>query len=106
MAKVKVIVASNTKQAYNSTMLGARILKCSRDISSEQKMTLRAKVIIKVTMTFCTAYLAVRNAMYNMIYMSDKRPSLPSVNCFVVFQLLMFFFLQLCKFMIDSVKSG
>ena len=37
MAKVKVIVTSNTKQAYNSAMLGARTLKRRRDVSSDQK---------------------------------------------------------------------
>ena len=57
MAKVKVTVTSSTKQAYNSAMLGARTLKHSRDISSDQKMTLRAKVIVKVIMTFTTASL-------------------------------------------------
>ena len=51
MAKVKVTVTSCTKQAYNSAMLGARNLRLSRDVSSDQKMNLRAKVIVKVTMT-------------------------------------------------------
>ena len=55
MAKVKVKVTSSTKQAYNSAMLGARILKLCRDISSDQKMTLKSKV--KVTMTFRTTSL-------------------------------------------------
>ena len=53
MAKVKVTVTSSTKQAYNWVILGARILKLCRDVSSDQKMTLRAKV----TMTFRTASL-------------------------------------------------
>ena len=44
MAKVKVTVTSSTKQAHNSAMLGARTLKPPRDVSSDQKMTLRAKV--------------------------------------------------------------
>ena len=57
MAKVKVKVTSSKKQAYNSTMLGARTLKRRRDVSSDQKMTLRAKVVVKVTMTFRTASL-------------------------------------------------
>ena len=59
MAKVKVTVTSSTKQAYNLAMLGARTLKhtCSRDVSSDQKMTLKAKVMVKVTMTFRTASL-------------------------------------------------
>ena len=57
MAKVKVTVTSSTKQAYNLTMLGARTLKSGRDVSSDQKMTLRAKVMVKVTMTFRTASL-------------------------------------------------
>ena len=56
MAKVKVTVTSSTK-AYNSAMLGARTLKCHRDVSSDQKMTLRAKVMVKVTMTFGTTSL-------------------------------------------------
>ena len=57
MAKVKVTVTSSTEQAYNSAMLGARTLKCSRDVSSDQKMTLRAGVMVKVTMTFRTTSL-------------------------------------------------
>ena len=58
MAKVKVTVTSSTKQTYkNSAMLGARTLKRRRDVSSDQKMTLRAKVMGKVTMTFRTASL-------------------------------------------------
>ena len=57
MAKVKVTVPSSTKQAYNLAMLGARTLKHSRDISYEQTMTLRAKVVVKVTMTFRTTSL-------------------------------------------------
>ena len=50
MAKVKVTVTSRTKQAYNLAVLGARTLK-RKDVSSDQKMTLRAKVMVKVTMT-------------------------------------------------------
>ena len=57
MAKVKVTVTSSTKQAYNSAMLGARTLKHTRDVSSDQKMTLRAKVMVKGTMNFKTAFL-------------------------------------------------
>ena len=57
ITKVKVTVISSTKQAYNSTMLGARTLKRRRDVSSDQKMTLRAKVIVMVTMTVRTASL-------------------------------------------------
>ena len=57
MAKVKVTVTSSTKQADNLTVLGARALKHRRDVSSDQKMTLRAKVMVKVTMTFRTASL-------------------------------------------------
>ena len=57
MAKVKVTVTSSIKQAYNSAMLGARTLKHSRDVSYDQKMPLRAKVTVKVTMTFRTASL-------------------------------------------------
>ena len=53
MAKVKVTVTSSTKEAYNMAMLGARTLKHSRDVSSDQKMTL-----------IC---ISVSNAMYNMI---------------------------------------
>ena len=45
MAKVKVTVTCSTKQAYNLAMLGARTLKHSRDVSSDQTMTLRAKVM-------------------------------------------------------------
>ena len=55
MAKVNITVTSSTKQAYNSAMLGARTLKHSKDVSSDQKMTLRAKVLARVTMTFRTA---------------------------------------------------
>ena len=50
MAKVMVTVISGTKQAYNSAMLGARTLKLRRDVSSDQKMTLRARI-------FRTAFL-------------------------------------------------
>ena len=57
MAKVKVTVTSGTKQAYNSSMLGARTLKRRWDVSSDQKMILRAKVMVKVTMTFRTTSL-------------------------------------------------
>ena len=57
MAKVKVIVTSSTKQAYNLVMLGARIFKHSRDVSYDQKLTLKAKVMVKVTMTFRTTSL-------------------------------------------------
>ena len=38
-------------------MLGARTLKRSRDVYSDQKVTLRAKVMVRVTMTFRTALL-------------------------------------------------
>ena len=68
MAKVKVTVTSSIKQAYNSAMLGSRTLKCSRDVSSDQKMTLRAKVMVKVIMTFKTA------SLYNMIQVSNIGP--------------------------------
>ena len=57
MTKVKVTVTSSTKQAYNLAMLRAGTLKRSRDVTSDQKMTLRAKVMVKVTMTFRTASL-------------------------------------------------
>ena len=57
MAKVKVTVTSSTKQACNLAMLGARTLKDSREITYDQKMTLRAKVMVKVTMTFRTTSL-------------------------------------------------
>ena len=60
MAKVKVTVTSSTKQAYNSAMLGARTLKCCRDVSSDQEMTLRAKAMVKNTMTFRTASLLAK----------------------------------------------
>ena len=57
MAKVKITVTSSTKQAYSLAVLGARTLKRHRDISSDQKKTLRAKVMVKVTVTFRTASL-------------------------------------------------
>ena len=57
MAKVKVTVTSSTKQAYNLAMLGARTLRHRRDVSSDQKMTLTAMVMVRVTMTFRTASL-------------------------------------------------
>ena len=68
MAKVKVTVTSSTKRANNSAMLGARTLKRHRDVFllfffffffffSDQKMTLRAKVMVKATMTFRSASL-------------------------------------------------
>ena len=53
MAKVKVTVTFSTKQAYNSAMLGARSLKRRRDVSSDQKMTLRAKVMVSHHDHFC-----------------------------------------------------
>ena len=56
-AKVKVTVTSSLKQAYNLAMLGARTSKRSRDVSSDQKMTPRAKVMVKVTKTFRLASL-------------------------------------------------
>ena len=78
MAKVKVTVTSNTIQAYNSAMLGAKFLKCSEGVFPGQKMALRAKVMVKVTMTCITA--SVSNARYNMIQVSNIGPSWPS--CF------------------------
>ena len=57
MAKVKATVTSSTEQAYSSAMLGVRSLKPSRDVCYDQKMNLRAKVMVKVTMTFRTASL-------------------------------------------------
>ena len=56
-AKVKITVASSTKQAYNLAMLGTRTLKHSRDVSYDQKMTLRGEVMVNVTMTCRTASL-------------------------------------------------
>ena len=50
-------MTSSTKQAYNLAVLGARTLKCRRDVSSDQEMTLRAKVMVKVTTIFRTASL-------------------------------------------------
>ena len=47
MAKVKVTVSSSIKQADNSAIFGAGTLKHSRDVSSDQKMTLRAKAMVK-----------------------------------------------------------
>ena len=43
MANVKVTVTFSTKQAYNLARLGARTLKCRRDVSSDQKMTPEGK---------------------------------------------------------------
>ena len=57
MAKVTVTVTSSTKQTYNLAVLWARTLICSRDVSYDQRMTMRAKVMLKVTMTFRTASL-------------------------------------------------
>ena len=57
MAKVKVTVNSSIKQGFNLAVLWARTIKGSREVSYGQKMTLRAKVMIKVTMTFRTASL-------------------------------------------------
>ena len=70
MAKVKVTVTSGTKQAYNLAMLSARALKRSRDVSSDQKMILRAKLMVKITMTFRPA--SVSNAM--LTWVSDLGP--------------------------------
>ena len=55
MAKVRITMTSSTKQAYNSAMLGAMTLKHSRYVSSDKKMTLRVKLMVKVTMTIITA---------------------------------------------------
>ena len=74
MAKVKVIVTSSTKQAYNLAMLGAKTLIYSKDVSSDQKMTLRAKVMVKITMTFRTAALSAMLYMYNMIQVINIGP--------------------------------
>ena len=38
-------------------MLGAKTLKRSREVYYDQKLNLRAKVIVRVTMTFRTASL-------------------------------------------------
>ena len=57
MAKIKVTVTTSTKQAYNSVTVGARTLKHHKGVSSDQRMTLRAKVMVRVTMTFRTASL-------------------------------------------------
>ena len=57
IAKVKVTVTSSTKQAYNLAMLGARTFKHRRDVSSDQKMPMREKVMAKFTMTFRTPSL-------------------------------------------------
>ena len=57
MTKVKVI--SCTKRAYNSAVLGARILKRRWDVFFYQKMALREIVMVKVTMTFRTASLSM-----------------------------------------------
>ena len=57
MANVKVTIPSSTKQAFNLATIGVRTLKHSRDVSYDQKITLRAKVVIKVTMSFRTASL-------------------------------------------------
>ena len=79
MAKDKVTATSSTKHSYNSVMLGARTLKLSRDVSSDQKMTWWAKVMVKVTMTLRTA--SVSNTMYSMIHVSNIGPPWPS--CFI-----------------------
>ena len=55
MTMFKVTVTYSTNHAYKSAMLGARTLKRRRDVSSEQKMTLRAKVMVKVTIIFRSA---------------------------------------------------
>ena len=70
MAKVKVTVTSNTKQAYNLAILWARTLKRSRDVSSDQKMILSTKVMVKVTMTFTTTFLLSSSAV---LYDSSER---------------------------------
>ena len=50
-------MTSSIKQADNLAMLGARTLKHSRGVSYDLKMTMRAKVMVKVNMTFRTASL-------------------------------------------------
>ena len=52
-ANVKVTVTSGTKLGN----VGARTLKHSRGVSSDQKITLRAKVMAKVIITFRAASL-------------------------------------------------
>ena len=66
---------TSTKQAYNLAMLGARTLKHSRDVSSDQKMKLRAKVMVKVTLKALPSYKLVSNAMCITIQVSDIGPS-------------------------------
>ena len=57
-AKVKDTFTSSTKQVYNSAMLGVGPSNIdSRDVSYDQKMTLRAEVMVKVIMTFKIASL-------------------------------------------------
>ena len=53
----KVTVTSSAKQVYNSALVWTRNLKHSKDVSYDQKMTQRAKVMDKVTKTFRTASL-------------------------------------------------
>ena len=68
MAKVKATVTSSAEQADNLAILGARTFKHSRDVSSDQKMTLRAKVMVKVIMTFRTASLLAM--LYMFLYIT------------------------------------
>ena len=76
-------MSSSIKQAYNSTMLGVRNLKHSRDVSYDQKMDLRTKVMVKVIMTY-RIRISVSNAMNNMIQVSELRPSWPSCILFIM----------------------
>ena len=57
--KVKVTRIFGTKKLDNLAILGARTLKLRKDVGPHQWMTLRPKVLVKVTVTFNTKKLIV-----------------------------------------------
>ena len=62
-AKVNVTRTFSTKTLDNLTMLEARTIKIRRDVSPHQYMTLKAKVMVKVTMIFSTKNRIIRQCL-------------------------------------------
>ena len=62
-ANVKVTRTFSTKKLDYLAMLGDRTLKLRRDVGPDQQMTLRAKVMVRVTMTFSTTKLVIRQCL-------------------------------------------
>ena len=58
-ANVKVTRTFSTRKLDNLAMLGARSLKLRRDVGPHQLVKLRAKVMVKVSMTFSIKKLRI-----------------------------------------------